>query len=74
MCEYRLNQLDKAKTALSDCNKVIESKLPNLETPGVSDLGKDWRDWIIAHALQSEAKRMIDGEPSSTARPANLPH
>ena len=39
----------------------------------MSDLGKDWRESDIAHALQSEAKRMIDGEAASAAPPANPP-
>jgi len=55
--------LDKARTALVDCDKLIEQKLPK---PG-RDLGSDWRDWIIAHALRSEAKRLIEGELSAAA-------
>jgi hypothetical protein len=39
---------------------VIES-FPKLSS---GDLGGDWRDWIIAHALQFEAKKMINGEGS----------
>ena len=61
MSQFRLNQVDAARTTLADCNQVIE-KLPKLES---GDLGDSWRDWIIAHALQSEAKRMIDGEGAS---------
>jgi len=60
MAQFKLNQLDKARTALAECNKVIEEKLPKLEK---GDLGEDWRDWIIASALRAEAKRLIDGEP-----------
>jgi len=73
MSQFKLNQLDKARTALDDCNKFIESKLPKLAKAGLSDLGKDWRDWIIAHALQSEAKRMIDGEAASAVPSTNPP-
>jgi serine/threonine protein kinase len=65
MSQFKLNQLDKARTALANCNKVIEEKLPKTE----QDLGTDWRDWIIAHALQSEAKRLLEGEPSAAAGP-----
>jgi serine/threonine protein kinase len=61
MSHFRLNQVDAARTMLADCNQVIE-KLPTLESGNVGD---GWRDWIIAHALQSEAKRMIDGEAAS---------
>jgi hypothetical protein len=43
-----------------------------LAKPG-ERLGQDWKDWIIAHALQSEAKQMIDDQFSSTARLMDLP-
>jgi len=62
--------LDQARTALADCNKTIQEKLPKLEK---GDLGDRWHDWIIAHALQSEAKRMIEGEVASGVPPAELP-
>jgi eukaryotic-like serine/threonine-protein kinase len=70
MSRFKLNQLDEARTALSECNKVIDEKLPKAET---GDFGNDWRDWIIARALQSEAKRMIEGESPSAAHPTNVP-
>jgi len=54
---------------LSDCNKIIEEQMPKPER----ELGRAWRDWIIAQALQSEAKRMIEGEPTPAVRAANLP-
>jgi Tfp pilus assembly protein PilF len=63
MCQFKLNQADDANAALAKCNNMIEQQLPK---PG-EDLSTDWRDWIIAHALQAEAKRMIEGEPSSAA-------
>jgi serine/threonine protein kinase len=69
MSQYKLNQLDKARAALADCNKIIEEKLAK---PG-TDLGSDWRDWIIARTLRSEAKQMIDGEPAPVERPAKPP-
>jgi serine/threonine protein kinase len=69
MSQFRLNQLEEARTALADCDRLIEEKLPKSD---VGDLGNDWRDWIIAHALQSEAKQMIAGEPASE-RPSSLP-
>ena len=70
MSQFKLNQLDKAQASLADCNKLIEDKLPKLTKPGLSNLGKDWRDWIIAHALQSEAKRMIE---AASAAPSAQP-
>jgi tetratricopeptide (TPR) repeat protein len=70
MARFSTGQTNEALTALADCADVIEKKLPKLSS---GNLGGDWRDWIIAHALQSEAKQMIGGEPSTTALPANLP-
>jgi hypothetical protein len=49
--------------------EVVETKLPKFTD---KDLGGDWRDLIIARALQSEAKQLIDGEPSAKS-PPNLP-
>jgi hypothetical protein len=67
MSEYNLNRKDEARLMLGECNNVIEQKLPKLE----QNPGNDWRDWIIAHALQSEAKKILDGEASSA--PAAIP-
>src|SRR5262249_46056250 len=64
MSQFKLNQLDEARSALARCNKLVEEKLPKLEQ---GSLGDDWRDWIIAHALQAEAKQLIDGETISAA-------
>jgi serine/threonine protein kinase len=70
MAQHQLNQSGEARACLKKSLEVAQAQLPK---PEDGDLGQDWRDWIIAHALQSEAKRMIDGETSSAARPANLP-
>jgi hypothetical protein len=55
MAQYKLGSTENALRELSNCNRVIETKLPQ---PG-KDLGSDWRDWIIAHALQREANTLI---------------
>ena len=68
MSQFKLNQLDNARAALAECGKIIEEKLPKPE----QDLGTDWRDWIIAHALRSEARQLIDGESSAAAGPTNV--
>jgi len=70
MAQYHSQQTEAARVSLKKCTEIVQIQLPKLEN---GDLGGDWRGWIYAHALQSEAKRMIDGEPSSAARPANLP-
>jgi hypothetical protein len=58
MSQSKLGRSEEARTALAECNKIIEGQLP---APG-EDLGRDWRDWIIAHAMHAEAERMIGGE------------
>jgi Flp pilus assembly protein TadD len=63
MAQYKLGNENDARQTLTNCNNVIEN---GLAKPG-EWLGQDWKDWIIAHALQSEAKRLIDGEPASAA-------
>jgi serine/threonine protein kinase len=67
MSQFKLNQLDQAQAALAACNKIVDKlSEPNQEP------GDEWRDWIIARALRSEAQRMIEGEPSAD-RPADPP-
>jgi hypothetical protein len=70
MSKQHLNQSREAQAALKKSADVAQAQLPKLED---GDLGRDWRDWIIAHALQSEAKQMIDGEPASVAPPVSPP-
>ncbi|HWH47908.1 MAG TPA: hypothetical protein VN664_08915, partial [Burkholderiales bacterium] len=70
MAQFHLKHVENARDALNRCAEVVRTELPKFTD---KDLGSDWRDLIIAHALQSEAKRLIDGEPSSAARPANRP-
>lgn len=69
MAQFQLKHVKEARDALNKCTQVVETELPKFTD---KDLGGDWRDLIIAHALQSEAKQLIDGEPS-ISRPANLP-
>ena len=68
MAQFQLKHAQDAREALNKCTEVVGTELPKFTD---KDLGGDWRDLIIAHALQSEAKQLIDGEPS-IARPANL--
>ena len=68
MSQQHLNQSQEARAALKKSSDVAQAQLPKLED---GDLGRDWRDWIIARALQSEAKQMIDGESSGASQPAS---
>ena len=51
-----------AAAALGRASAVFEGKLPKIET---MNLGRDWRDWIIARDLLAEARTMVvDGKTS----------
>ena len=69
IAQFQLKHVEDARTALNKCTAVVAAELPKFTD---KDLGGDWRDLIIAHALQYEAKQLIDGE-SSMARSANPP-
>jgi hypothetical protein len=66
MAQYRCKQAGEANAALAKGIEIGERKLPNL---GNADLGEDWVDWIIAHALVAEAKSLIDSGTGPIDRP-----
>jgi serine/threonine protein kinase/tetratricopeptide (TPR) repeat protein len=70
MGQYKLNQIDAARTNLLNCERVVLTQLPGL---GAQDLGGDWRDWIIAHALLTEAQNLIGAPPAglNSSHPIN---
>ena len=67
MGQYQLNQVDDARAQLANCEKVIQTQLP---ASGSRDLGTDWRDWIIGHALFTEAQNLLS-EPRSGDKVTN---
>ncbi len=60
MAQWQLKQQVEARTTLIKGIEIEQTKLPRLES---GDLGTGWywRDWIIAHALITEAKALIEG-------------
>jgi eukaryotic-like serine/threonine-protein kinase len=58
MSRQQLGQINEAGAALTKSAEIAESKLPKLEN---GDLGDNWEDWIIAHALLDEARTQIAG-------------
>jgi len=60
MALHRAGQPDLAHSLLARGNSTFESKLPKLEG---GDLGQDWRDWIIARELLSEARALLGNKP-----------
>jgi eukaryotic-like serine/threonine-protein kinase len=57
MAHHQLNQVDEARAALAEGSAVIEARQPIL---GSGARGADWNDWLIAGALQREAKALIE--------------
>lgn len=56
MAEQQLQQPEAARASLARAVTLFQTRLPKLES---GDLGDDWRDWIIAHALIIEAETLI---------------
>ena len=61
MAQYQLQQVEPARASLAK-GAEIEQESPKLDS---GDLGERWIDWIIAHALMSEAKALIGGLPAT---------
>jgi hypothetical protein len=64
MEDYRLQRFDAAHVALAKGIDIAETKLPKL---GDGDLGQDWWNWIIAHALLKEAKALLESPPAAVS-------
>jgi WD40 repeat protein/Flp pilus assembly protein TadD len=58
MSKHQMNQMEEAREALAKGLEIEEKELPDLDS---GDLGDDWLDWIIAHALLKEARALIEG-------------
>jgi hypothetical protein len=67
MAQFKSGNVETARLTMTNCNEYIASKLAVGQPPG-----PDWRNWILVHALQSEAKQLIDGQPLSPQPAANL--
>jgi WD40 repeat protein/Flp pilus assembly protein TadD len=57
MSQGQLKRPEEARQALAHGTEIIDTKLPKLES---GDIGEDWRNWIIAHALLREARELIE--------------
>jgi tetratricopeptide (TPR) repeat protein len=71
MAQFRLERTEEARTALARLERVVQGQLPSPET---HDLGPDWRDWVIAHALLEEASSLIKGASSTNSDWRARPH
>jgi hypothetical protein len=64
LAQHQLKQTNEAGASLAKGREIIEAKLPKLDS---GNLGEDWDDLIIAHALLDEAKALIEGQTNTTA-------
>jgi serine/threonine protein kinase len=71
MAQFRLGQTNEAHAAFALLEKIVQEKLP---APGSRDLGSDWKDWIIAHALLDESRSLIEGVNSTNLDWRAMPH
>jgi serine/threonine protein kinase/tetratricopeptide (TPR) repeat protein len=67
MAQFRLGQADNARASVAEAAKIVQS-MPKLES---GDLSKDWRDWIIVHALLKEAATIMDETSVAGKTPAS---
>ena len=56
MAQYQRQQPDQARASLAKAVEFQEKKLPKLAS---GDIGADWIDWIVVHALVKEASELI---------------
>jgi tetratricopeptide (TPR) repeat protein len=56
MANFQLKHFDDARSYLALDAALVDHKMPSLSS---GDLGNDWRDWIVSHALLEEARALI---------------
>jgi hypothetical protein len=64
MAQHQLKHTDEAWAALVKGTEVERTDLPKLES---RDIGSDWLDWTIAHALLREAGALLHVESEAGA-------
>jgi Flp pilus assembly protein TadD len=64
MAHHQLKQTDEARAALDRGAEIERTKLPKLES---GNIGGNWLNCIIAHALMREAKALIEGNSQTKA-------
>ncbi len=64
MARHQLKQSDLAQAALTSAQDIANKALPKLDS---ADLGEEWLDTIISHALLREATGLIQGTSETKA-------
>jgi tetratricopeptide (TPR) repeat protein len=67
MAQHKLKQADPARVSLIKGREIINTTMPTLEG---RNLGENWDDWVIAHALLKEAKALIESPSTPVAEPS----
>jgi serine/threonine protein kinase/tetratricopeptide (TPR) repeat protein len=57
MAHSKLGQAEDAHACLVQAEKLARESMPQLDS---GDLGGDWRDWVVAHALLREATELMN--------------
>ena len=66
MSQFRLGKVDEARTALSNAQRIISTKMPKVEKG--ETFGDDWHDWLHAQILCREAEQVLKVSPASTPK------
>ncbi len=61
MAYYQLNEIAMSRDALTKAAGIVETQVPHLNS---GDLGRNWSDVLVAHALLDEANALIEGTAS----------
>jgi len=57
MAQLRLGKLDESRTSFANAQRIIETKMPKVETG--ETFGGDWQDWLHAQIICREAEEML---------------
>ena len=57
MAQHRLGKVDDARTALTNAQQIISTKMPKIEKG--ETFGDDWHDWLQAQILAREAEELL---------------
>jgi serine/threonine protein kinase/tetratricopeptide (TPR) repeat protein len=66
MAQEQSRQTAAARGTLAEAAQIVDTRMQGLNSGYLSDR---WEDWVIAHALLSEAKGLIKGSAKTTASP-----
>jgi tetratricopeptide (TPR) repeat protein len=66
MSQHRLGKVTESRSALSNAQRIISTKMPKTERGEV--FGDDWHDWLHAQLLCSEAQKLLSEQRPTTQR------